>query len=157
MNTLATKSISNPFSGLPYDILLVDGQSLEDIVLATKSTELIPGLVPTFLDWLEAPAERAEVWCRALPPDGSISQLPVLMCSEDIDLWCTLIMVEVSLKKGVVHWHRFGLEISDAQTPDRIGQRVQWFDDVGGMSFDLKNYEAVLEHYRKQLSTPTTL
>lgn len=151
VNQIATKTFLNPFSGLTYYNVQIDGILLEDIILSKVKEEIIPGLVPTLLNWLNNEDERKVVWDRAFPSIGEKSKLPILMCSEDIDLWCTLIIVEVTRDNDFVYWNKFGLENSDAQIAEEIAKSVEWFKEVNSMKFDLKQYEFVLNEFRKFL------
>ena len=149
-NRISTKTYLNTFSGKNFYIIEIDGKSLEDIILE-KYPEITQGIVPTLLNWLEDEEERKVVWNRVLPDKLEKSNLPILMCSEDIDLWCTLIMVEVETDENHVYWNRFGLEVSDAQNPNEIGKSINWFSGIPKMVFDKNEYECVLEEFRSRL------
>ncbi len=52
------------------------------------------GLVPTMPDWIFMESERQFVLERYyLQADGV--RFPILMCPDDCDLWCTLIITDV--------------------------------------------------------------
>ncbi len=149
-NTLSTKTYLNKFTGKTFYIIEVDRRSIEDIILKYRP-EIKRGIVPTLLNWLSDPEERRVVWERTLPHKGKKSNLPILMCSEDIDLWCTLIMVEVEADENFVYWNRFGLENSDAKTPEEIGKSIEWYSNIPRMIFDKKKYEKLLDKFRVRL------
>lgn len=153
-NRISTQTYLNSFSGQTFYVLAVDGRSLEDIILDDQP-DIIRGIVPTLLNWLSDEKERAIVWERIFPAPGVVSRLPILMCSEDIDLWCTLIMVEVEMDEQYVYWKRFGLEDSDAQTPEEIGKSVRWFPGIPGMCFDRQEFAAVVNQFRIRLDDET--
>lgn len=134
INSISTKTYLNSFSGNYFYIIEIDGKPLEDIILENQ-TQVSRGIVPTLLNWLENEEERKEVWERTLPVEGTKADFPILMCSEDIDLWCTLIMVEVTTDEKYVYWNKFGLENSDAQTPKEIGKNIEWFPNIPKMIF----------------------
>lgn len=150
INKISTKTYLNTFSRKNFYVIEIDGKSLEDIILE-KRPDIIRGIVPTFLNWLENDEERKIVWERAIPKIGEKSILPILMCSEDIDLWCTLIMVEVETDEKYVHWNRFGLENSDAKKPNEIGKSVEWFSGIKHLTFDKNEYQNVLNQFKLRL------
>ena len=149
-NRISTKTLPNLSSGKTYYILEIDGRSLEDLVLDNQP-EITRGLVPTLLNWLGHENERAVVWQRLFPQPGVVERLPILMCDEDVDLWCTLIMVEVEIDEQYVYWNRFGLENSDAQTPETIRKSVSWFSGIPPLRFDRQEFTAVVEQFRLRL------
>ena len=149
--TIRTKTFRNRFTRTNFYIITVDNKSLEDIILE-KQPKILKGLVPTLLNWLQDEEERAVVWERTLPSKPwKKTLLPILMCSEDIDLWCTLIMTEVSMDEQFVYWNRFGLEVSNAEEPKEIGKKIEWFDNIEGFKFELSEYQQLLEKFRQNL------
>jgi hypothetical protein len=150
INKISTKTYLNTFSGKNFYVIEIDGKSLEDIIME-KRPDIKKGIVPTFLNWLGNGEERKVVWERAIPKIGKKSILPILMCSEDIDLWCTLIMVEVEADEKNVYWNKFGLEDSDAQEPNEIGKSVEWFSGMSKLTFDRTQYQSVLNEFRLRL------
>jgi hypothetical protein len=151
LNTISIKTYQNEFSGNNYYGILIDGISLEEHALKNSTTEITPGLVSTFLNWLDDPLEQKIVWKRALPETYSKVNLPVLMCSEDIDLWCTVIIAEVEVDDHYVYWNKFGLDTSDFEdTPEPIGTTVDWFSG-NTLVFKRDEYENVLNAFKKYL------
>ncbi len=150
MNKIATRTYLNPFSGKNFYHIEIDGRSLEDMIMEVRP-DLKKGIVPSLLNWLTDENERKVVWDRVIPNDGQKTKLPILMCSEDLDLWCTLIMVEVEADKNLIHWNRFGLEDSDAQTPEEIGKSIDWFSGIERLSFSREAYENMLDEFRMRL------
>ena len=151
INTISTKTYLNTFSQETFYHIEVDGKVLEDIVLECRP-EILRGLVPTLLNWLDNPDEQKVVWSRALPTANQKANLPILMCSEDIDLWCTLIMVEVEVDKNHIYWNKFGLENSDAQRPEEIGKSIDWFSNSPRFIFDKSDYEEFLNEFRLRIN-----
>lgn len=71
---------------------------------------------------------------------------PVLMCPDDCDLLCTLIVAEVIKENDKVYWRRIGIDISNKSEfnggYECIGSKVEWLESVPQMSFDLTVYNA---------------
>lgn len=143
-NTITTQTFLNPFSNKTFYHIAVDGVCLEDIIIK-NSEGLNKGLVPTLLNWLYEENEKSEVWKRV---EMSDTMLPLLMCSDDIDLWCTLIMVEMHKDEDYVYWKRFGLEDSDATTVDEIGKSIKWFPQVPSMVFKRTSFERMVMDFK---------
>ena len=113
MNKLSTKLLFNNFSKLNYSIIEVDGKPLGEIVEELSDNQTHSELVPTLLNWLDNPWERCLVWKRTLPAIGETVNAPILMCSEDVDLWCDLIHVRVKREKDFILWEDIGIETHD--------------------------------------------
>ena len=149
-NKISTKTYLNTFSGQNFYIIEIDGRSLEDVILEFRP-DIVKGIVPTLLNWLWNEEERKVVWERVIPMIGEKTKLPILMCSDDIDFWCTLVMVEVETKGNLVFWNKFGIENSDVQNPDEIGKSVEWFSNIPKLSFERSEYERVINEFRIRL------
>ena len=146
-NKISTEIRFNTFSNKNYYIINIDGMPLEDIIISTRP-EIIPGLVPTLLNWLSDENERELVWSRVLPTNSSTSNLPILMCGDDVDLYCTVIIVEVEETKDYVYWNKFGLEKGDIYDLEIIGNEVEWFNNIKTMKFKKDEYLKVLNEFK---------
>jgi len=131
-------------------VIHVDGRPL-DVMLATPGEEdEIEGLVPTLLGWLDEPREQALVWERILPSDTRRLRVPVLMCPEHRDLFCTTIVAEVRAFDDRVEWRRLGIDDTpEEDLPDLVGQDVYWLQDVGPFTFDRAQYVRMMNAFRQ--------
>lgn len=70
----------------------------------------------------------------------------MLMCPDDADLWCTIVVAEVEADESVVWWHRIGVDATERRGlhVDSVGETVEWFDQIGPFSFDRTEYEQCL-------------
>ncbi len=122
----------------------VDGVSLDALLHAQYSEINCEGLVPTMPDWLEDSRERTLVLSRYLSRDP-IVMLPLFMCPDDCDLWCTLIIAEVIQEGSCIRWSRMGLDQSTGEELIRsykyIGASVNWLDKIPSMVFDREEYD----------------
>jgi hypothetical protein len=135
-----------------HQVLVLDGVQLDVLLDSARPDLNLLGLVPTLLDWLADPKERALVWERILPPTGSIAVAPVLMCPDDCDLWCSVVVAEVSPVESIVWWRRVGLDMSKPQPedmPKAIGGAVKWFSGLGPYCFDRAGYEECLASFKR--------
>lgn len=152
MRNLDINIAVNKFNYNDYYEILVDGISLEDLILENTEIGIEKGLVSTFLNWLDNPRERKIVWERALPNLNSTTFLPILMCGDDLDFNCTIIITECESDTEHVYWKRFGLDVGGNENmPESIGENVQWFKNSESLVFDKKQYIAILERFRSYL------
>jgi len=129
LNSISIKTYFNKFSGHNYYGILVDGISLEEYALNRSHIDITPGLVSTFLNWLDDPLEQKIVWKRALPEGYTKVNLPILMCG-----------------------NKLGLDESDLEnSPEPIGTTVNWFPG-NTLVFKRDEYEHVLNAFKKYLN-----
>ena len=161
MNKLSTKLLYNAFSKLNYSIIEVDGKPLGEMVEELSRNKMHSQLVPTLLNWLGNPWERCVVWKRILPAVGETVNAPILMCSEDVDLWCDLIHVRVKREQDYVMWEDIGIESHNPRTDLSLGKENSDFTDIqnigysvywlktGPLKFTLENYIDILTHFKE--------
>jgi hypothetical protein len=53
-------------------------------------------------------ADSAVPWERILPDVGCTGYAPVLICPDDLDLGCSVVMAEVVAEPTVIRWDRLG-------------------------------------------------
>lgn len=152
-NRIETSILVNTFTNYNYYEILIDGISLEETIFKNLNIEIKKGLVSTFLNWLSNPSERETVWKRTLPEINQTTFLPILMCGEDLDLFCDVIIAETFADNYNVYWKRFGLDIGNGENmPESIGQNVLWFENSCQLIFDKNQYYEILDKFRKYLN-----
>lgn len=111
----------------PHLAIWVDGSPLHDL-LARHVPELTPhDLVPTWLDWMINDAEQELVHSRMWPEVGSCTRVPILMCPDDLDFSCSLVIADVSATDEMVIWNRIGIDATRSGDPSSVGSEVEWF------------------------------
>ena len=78
----------------PHLVITIDGMPLDQLIADSTENPDLLGFVPAWLDDLTDPAERAVVWDRIHQPIGTNIAVPVLMCPDDLDFWCTDILAD---------------------------------------------------------------
>jgi len=151
MNRIQAKYEKSEYSKEPHLTINVDGNSLDNILHELYPDKNIIGLVPTILDWLEDPNERKLVWERFESEQKQI--VPILMCPDDIDLWCTVINVEIEKTENTVKWLRIGLDNSEFEnnSSESIGTTVEWFDKIKPMEFDRIEYQKFVSEFKTEI------
>ncbi|MDF1699328.1 MAG: hypothetical protein P1U56_25975 [Saprospiraceae bacterium] len=130
--------------------IFVDGNALDKILHELYPDKNLIGLVPTLLDWLEDSKERKLVWDRFESKQKQV--VPILMCPDDIDLWCTIINVEIEKTERSVKWLRIGIDTGNFDNmPDSIGTNVEWFDKIKPMVFDKVEYEKFVSDFKIEI------
>lgn len=122
----------------PHLAMAVDAVSL-DIVLG------VDGLVSSLLGWFLDPNEIVIPWQRILPDDGCTSYAPVLICPDDLDLHCSVVMAEVVAEGDLIRWVRLGY---DATPRGAVGSWIRWQPGWGPFEFARSEYEKCLAPFR---------
>lgn len=100
---------------------------------------------------MEIEEESKVVWQRIFPVENSISICPILMCPDDRDFSCTLVVAEIEHVDNRIKWKRLGLNKSQFYESDKVGSSVEWFKAFDEMVFDKSNYLQMLDTFNKDL------
>ncbi len=151
LSIIKAESKKTEFSNSEHLTITVNGRGLDQIINDYYPYQNYLGLVPTLLDWLENEEERKIVWGRIEKQEEVV---PLLMCPDDCDLRCSVIVVDSFLIDDKVTWKRIGVDCTNNQgfTPDKIGQNVLWLDKIKPMTFSLDNYRECIETFRTSLT-----
>src|SRR5690606_15043967 len=77
------------------------------------------------------------------------SIVPLLVCPDDLDLTCTVIVAEQCATEGSVIWKRFGL-LRDLITLTEPA--VEWYPDIRSVEFGRDNFMNTLDAFRAAVS-----
>jgi len=119
----------------PLDIWLSE-QTNEDYIL-----DLVPAQ-----GWLYKDEEFELSWRRLknLEPE-TCTFVPILVCPDDMDFSCTVIIVEQCVTEETVVWKRFGL---DSSYKDEIGSTVKWFNTQASIEFSISEFKSALDKFK---------
>ncbi|HEY9839260.1 MAG: hypothetical protein ACAI44_27895 [Candidatus Sericytochromatia bacterium] len=149
-NTISIAFFQTRFAGEPHPVLAIDGLSLDLWLAQHLSDSSIEGLVPA-QKWLEGEYELDLAWRRISPAEPGLSTIvPLLVCPDDQDLACSVIVAEQETTESTVIWRRFGYALD--QDGDQVGARVRWFDKAGLTGFDKAEFLAALDQLRQAWS-----
>ncbi|WP_430317296.1 hypothetical protein [Pseudomonas nitroreducens] len=99
------------------------------------------------LMWLLDEEEDALAERRFAPgEDGTSTLVPLLVCSDDMDFNCTVLMTEQVIDGGEVHWRRFGWSASGGL---EVGVSTYWIADSKPVSFALSDFTNALSELKK--------
>lgn len=143
MNEITIKAYQPSSSIEPYLMIFVDNKPL-DKVLGISDLE---GLYPAISNLREV-HDRALAIERFLPPPGTTSYAPILICGDDTDFNCTVVIAEVKAGVQAITWNRIGTDSSPGlnKPPYRVvGESVDWITGLGPFIFSRENYAQVFE------------
>ncbi|PAC26720.1 hypothetical protein [Flectobacillus sp. BAB-3569] len=129
---------------------------IDNVWLDEKLDELYPdnmyrGLIPTLVEWMDREDEKAVVWRRILPGKYETTICPVLMCPDENDFSCTLIVAEITNLGTHVRWSKLGVDLSNEWEAEKVGSKVEWFENVKEMNFEFSDYIKMLDNFKERL------
>ncbi len=145
-NLLSITSHKSKYSSGSYSTFAIDGIPLE-VWLPRHNREAELHLVAAH-SGLYNDDDTCLVWDRIYSTaPGWKTLVPLLVCSDDLDLTCTVIVAEQHADEHNVHWRRFGLlkDLVSLQSP-----AVDWYDAIPGLTFERLQFQSVLDTFRKQ-------
>ncbi|PZD97228.1 hypothetical protein DNH61_03575 [Paenibacillus sambharensis] len=128
--------------------ILIDNKPLDIVLHELYPDGLFLGLVPTLVDWLDSKEEVELVYSRFVSGKGQVI-LPILMCPDDCDFSCTVIVAEVDTKDDFVIWNRVGIDNSERKDISDTGTIVEWLEKVPAFCFDITDYKQLERIYIK--------
>lgn len=155
MNTILTDkdkfNFIPPYGGNEFLNIKIDGEWIDKLLGKHYPENDINGTIPTLSFRLETDQEEKIVWERFLPPQNSTTIAPILMCPDDCDFSCTLILAEIENIGDKVYWKRFGLDSSKVfENKENVGSNVKWLLPEIGFEFDISEYKKLITDFRKQ-------
>lgn len=131
--------------------------NIDDYWLDEKLDEIYPnnlykGLIPTLVNWIDGEVEKKIVWNRILPIENQITICPILMCPDDNDFSCTLILAEIENCNNFIKWKRLGIDKTQDWNPENVGSVVEWFDKISSFYFSKTEYMEMLEQFKVRMS-----
>jgi hypothetical protein len=132
--------------------LMVDGVGVEQWVAHHLDYEL-GAMLGLSLIWLLDEEEEALAKRRFAPGEDDTSTLvPLLVCGDDMDFDCTVLMVEQVVGNGVVTWARFGLSVSGGL---EVGVQTRWMAGCEPVSFAVSDFQQALHDFEAILAGQT--
>lgn len=149
MNTIQALTVVGDFT--PYLQFSIDGKFLDQILDSYYPDEKLSGLYPTLNYNLKDDQERKVVWQRIVPDKDKSAICPILMCEDDCDFYCIIIVVEIEINERTVKWKRFGIDLSEPAPASNSGSNVQWFDESPSFVFQSGEYQSAISAFKREL------
>ncbi len=129
----------------------IDGYWLDEKLDELYPEQSYKGLIPTLVYWMDRNDEKEVVWKRILPDENETSVCPILMCPDDNDFSCTLIVAEIRNCGDIIQWKQLGSDKTSEWEAEKVGSTVEWFDQIQELNFSKEDYLAMLEIFKQRL------
>ncbi|MFD1736837.1 hypothetical protein ACFSCX_09680 [Bacillus salitolerans] len=140
--------LKSEYCDVEHQTILIDDTPLDILLHQNYPSELLLGLIPLIMDWVDNLIEREFIKVRYKSKNEEFV-LPILMCPDDCDLWCTVIVAHVVRTNEYIIWDKIGIDRSSSEELlkgyDCIGSRVEWLDKIPQMKFDVAEYYTQLD------------
>ena len=128
---------------------------IDDVPLGELLERIAPGiepagLVPAWLGWMIDDREQAVVWQRMVPPAQGKARVPILICPDDLDFSCSLVIADLEAEPDRVLWLRMGLDATQSDDLTRVGEEVDWFEETPVLAFKREDYEACVKAFQDE-------
>lgn len=130
----------------------IDGFWLDEKLDEIYPDNMYKGLIPTLVYWMERDEEKAVVWKRILPEEGKTTICPILMCPDDNDFSCTLIVAEIKNCGNLIQWKQIGIDKTTDWEAEKVGSMVEWFEKLPELNFSRHDYLEMIEAFRQRLT-----
>jgi hypothetical protein len=151
MNTIDAGMHQSRCTKAPHPVLLIDGAPLEMWVKGvifsdTIGTDSTHTLAPA-QGWLIDESELESAWYLLAPKDESSSTIvPIMICPDDMDMHCTVAVVEQQVDAQTVSWLRFG-RATDVR--NGIVVSVAWVTPKQKAVFDKTAFRAAVAELKR--------
>lgn len=142
------------FATEPHLNLWIEGEPLQEWLQRQVPDAGLESLVPAWLGWLTEVREQELVRERMSPRVGERQIVPILVCPDDLDLSCTLVVAEVTSTEEVVIWEWIGLDITNLMDAPLLGGTVNWFA-LAPLHFPRAEYLTCVESFRILVDSST--
>jgi hypothetical protein len=151
MNTIEGLLDKSDYGDYPDFVnFCVDGEWLDEKLNSLYPDKYFKGLIPTLDYALSSEAEKKVVWERVLPNENLTLICPLLMCPDDLDFSCTLIVGEIRSAEKFIYWLKLGVDRSKEWEADKVGTTVEWFDSFPELCFEKAAYTKMLSVFKQQ-------
>lgn len=152
MNKIQAEYQKTEFTNEKHLVMMIDNVQLDELISKVPIEGHINGLVSTFLKgWMYNKEESKIVWNRIKLEPNVIRMVPILMCPDDCDFSCTIIIAEMILKNEKVYINKLGIDETSTRSsqPNTVGKNVYWIKDLGSYVFDQIEFENCIEEFKK--------
>ncbi|MFN0196902.1 MAG: hypothetical protein ACKVT0_09150 [Planctomycetaceae bacterium] len=151
MNRIEAIQAKSKFVPEPHLIITVDGMPLDELLDTASPDSNLSGLVSSLLGWFHNDEDGDIPWQRILPEVGCTGYAPVLICPDDLDYSCSVVMVEVVAEPDLIRWDRLGF---DATRNGAVGSCIRWLSGLGPYRFSRADYQRCLAAFRPSDAEP---
>lgn len=145
MNRIEAITAKSKFVQEAHLAVTVDGVPVDELLDAAFPGHNLVGLVSSLLGWFHNDKDSVIPWQRILPEVGCTAYAPILICPDDLDYSCSVVIAEVVADVEVIRWDRLGF---DATRKGTVGSCVRWIPELGAYRFNRTDYERCLAAFK---------
>ncbi|NLR95077.1 hypothetical protein [Flammeovirga agarivorans] len=153
MNTIKVEIDTSEYGADDFANYRIDNYWLDEKLDELYPNKFYGGTIPTLLFGMEIPEEEKVVKKRILPEIDKTVICPILMCPDDLDFSCTLIVAEIQNCGTTIKWNRIGIDKTTESDPENVGSKVKWFQKMDKLEFDKHEYLKMLTDFEKYYKT----
>lgn len=147
MNLIKAEMARTEYVKNEHLMIFIDGEPLDKWLSVRLNNNDYLNLIPTWLGWLVNSKEQEYVWTKTRQCENETTILPILVCPDDLDFSCTVVVCEVKYTDTSVLWIRMGIDTTGF--PDYIGKEYEWFQGVPLLEFPQQQYEACISEFTR--------
>ncbi|WP_176469909.1 hypothetical protein [Pseudomonas sp. Irchel 3A5] len=150
MNIISATMYQSKHTSAPHPVLTIDSIPLANwikgVVYDGEGDDETNGLVPA-QGWLIDDDDSNYAW-RILEPvmEDCSTIVPLLICADDMDLSCTVAVVEQVIRSDTVIWERFGRAVD---TISGVITAVHWNEMNQRVSFPRDQFLDALSEFKR--------
>ena len=129
----------------------IDGRMFDEVLDELFPDKYIKGLIPTLVEWMDREDEKSIVWNRILPMENNTTICPILMCPDDCDFSCTLVVAEIRNSGKTVEWLRIGMRNDYDWIPENVGNNVGWLQLPASFIFSIEDYKKMINVFQDRM------
>ncbi|WP_242203165.1 hypothetical protein [Aestuariivivens insulae] len=149
MNTIKVEIDKSEYGADDFANYRIDSFWLDEKLEELYPDKFYGGTIPTLLFGMEIPKEKEVVQKRILPNENETTICPILMCPDDCDFSCTLIVAEIQNCGDIIKWNKIGLDKTTDFEPEKVGFKVEWFKKMTKLEFTKADYLKMLSDFEK--------
>lgn len=150
MNTISAALHPSKYTKAPHPVFTLDSVALDHwikgIIYDNAGNDATEGLVPA-QGWLIDDDHLRYAWQVLEPAIQDCSTIvPLLVCADDMDLSCTVAVVEQVTRGDVVIWERFGRAVD---TVSGVITAVDWNTKIQRAAFPRAEFQEALAEFKR--------
>jgi len=145
MNSIKAELTTTEYVNGEHLMIFVDDIRLDKWLTIKLDNKNYIGLIPTWLGWLLNPSEQEYVWMTTELCKTKTTIVPILICPDDLDFSCTVVVCEIKYDGTSVQWARVGIDRTGF--PTYIGKDIDWLENVPSLHFLRKQYEVCINEF----------
>lgn len=149
MNGISTIMHRFVYQTVDFPVLAIDGVPIQHWIKSQifdqYGNDQTHTLVPA-QHWLSDDVEAKTAWKLLDPANKGSTVVPLLVCPDDRDLSCTVVVVEQVTDADHVVWKRFGLSTNHI---GGVVTSVSWSDDEQYACFERKQFEGAFAEFER--------